>query len=71
MVVTSTSNYSSYGSTCAQCNHRLIAPNWSEYVSEHHIRHSWYCESCGHQFDTSEYLRFEVMSVSTHPPRLL
>jgi hypothetical protein len=29
--------------------HRLIAPDWSEYVSEHHIhiRHSWSCESCG------------------------
>jgi hypothetical protein len=64
MVATSTDNYSSYGCTCAQCNHRLIAPNWSEYVSEDHIRHSWYCESCGHQFETSEYLRFEAMSAA-------
>jgi hypothetical protein len=28
-----------------RCNHRLIAPNWWEYVSEHPIRHSWSCES--------------------------
>jgi len=27
MAVTSTNNYSSYGIACAQCNHRLIAPN--------------------------------------------
>jgi DNA-directed RNA polymerase subunit RPC12/RpoP len=60
MVVTSTNNYSSYGIACAQCNHRLIAPNWSEYVSENHVRHSWSCESCGHQFETSDRLRFKA-----------
>ena len=59
MVVTSTNNYFSYGITCAECSHWLIAPSWSEYASEHHIRHSWSCESCGHQFETSEHLRFE------------
>src|SRR5215212_8183727 len=41
-----------------------FAPNWSEYMSEDHIRHSWYCENCGHQFETSEYLPFETMSVA-------
>jgi hypothetical protein len=45
MVVTSTNNYFFYGIACAECNHRLIAPNWWEYVSEHPIRHSWSCES--------------------------
>ena len=59
MVVTSTNNYLPYGIACAESNDRLIAPKWSEYVSEHHIRHSWSCESCGYQFETSEYLRFE------------
>jgi uncharacterized protein with PIN domain len=62
MVVTSTNNYFSYGITCAECNHRLIAPNWSEYVSEHHIRHFWSCESCGHQFETADHLRFNAPS---------
>jgi primosomal protein N' len=56
MVLTSTNNYFSYRIACAECNHRLIAPNWSEYVSEHHIRHFWSCESCGHRFETSEHL---------------
>ena len=58
MLGTSTHNYLSYGNTCAECNNGLIAPNWSEYVSEHHIRHCWSCESCD-QFETSEHLRFE------------
>jgi hypothetical protein len=38
MVVTSTNNYFPYGIACAECNDRLIAPNRSEYLSEHHIR---------------------------------
>jgi transcription elongation factor Elf1 len=67
MVVSSTNNYLSYGITCAKCNHRLVAPNWSEYVSESHIRHFWSCESCGHQFETSEHPRFEAMRISPHP----
>ena len=50
MVVVSTESYS-YGIACVRCNYTLIAPNWSEYVSEHQVRHSWSCESCGHQFD--------------------
>jgi hypothetical protein len=40
MVVISTNNYSPYGIACIRCNDRLIAPNWSEYVSERNIRHS-------------------------------
>jgi hypothetical protein len=60
MVVTSTNNYS-YGIACTECNDGLIAPNWSEYVSEHHIRHCW-SESCGYQFETSEHLTFQAPS---------
>ena len=67
MVVTSTNNYFPYGIACAECNDRLIGPNWLEYLSEHHIRHSWSCESCDYQFETSEYLRFGAMSFSPHP----
>ena len=52
-MVVSPDNYS-YGIACARCNYILIAPNWSEYVNEHHVRHSWPCESCGHQFETLE-----------------
>ena len=62
MVVPSTNNYLPYGIACAECNDRMIAPSWSEYVSEHHIRHSWSCESCDHQFETSEHLTFQAPS---------
>ena len=68
MVVISTSNFPTYGIACILCNDSLIAPNLSEYVSERHVRHSWSCGSCDHQFETSEYLRFEAMSIS--PPLL-
>jgi hypothetical protein len=60
MVVISTNNYSPYGIACIRCNDRLIAPHWSEFVSERHIRHSWSCESCGHQFETSDRLRLNA-----------
>ena len=71
MVVILTNNYSPYGIACIRCNHRLIAPNWSEYVSERHVRHSWSCESCGHQFETSDYLRLNATSNARRKARSL
>jgi hypothetical protein len=71
MVVISTSNFPPYGIACILCNDSLIAPNLSEYVSERHVRHSWSCESCDHQFETSEYPRFEAISISPHPSSVL
>ena len=58
-MVVSTRNRSPYGTTCVRCNERLIAPNWSKYVSERYIRHFWCCES-GHQFETSDDLRINA-----------
>ena len=59
-MVNSAKNHSPYGIACVCCDDRLIAPNWSEYVSEHHVRHAWSCDSCGHQFETSDHLRFNA-----------
>jgi hypothetical protein len=42
---------------CAQCGDALIAPIWSEHVSEHCVRHVWSCEACGYEFETAVYLR--------------
>ena len=56
MAVISTVSYSPYGIACIRCNDNLIAPDWSTYVSEYHVSHSWSCERCGHQFETSDYL---------------
>jgi hypothetical protein len=71
MVVISTNNYSPYGIACIRCNDRLIAPNWSEYVSKHHVRHSWSCDSCGYQFETSDRLRFTAPSKARRKVRPL
>jgi len=46
----------SYTAQCAQCGDVLIAPEWSEHVSERCIRHLWSCEACGHEFETAVYL---------------
>jgi ribosomal protein L37AE/L43A len=45
---------------CAQCGDALVAPEWSEHVSERCVRHLWSCEACGYEFETSIYLRAEV-----------
>ena len=40
---------------CAQCGALIIAPEWSEYLSERRVRHSWSCEVCGYQFESTIY----------------
>ena len=40
---------------CAQCGATLIAPDWSVYQSEHRVRHTWSCETCGYQFESTVY----------------
>ncbi len=40
---------------CPQCNAWLLAPDWSEYLNERCVRHTWSCEDCGYQFETAVY----------------
>jgi C4-type Zn-finger protein len=43
-----------YGkNSCPQCSEWLLAPNWSEYLNERCVRHTWSCEACGYQFETA------------------
>jgi len=37
---------------CAQCGAHLFAPDWSEYLEDHRVRHLWICEDCNYQFET-------------------
>lgn len=46
----------SYGKNhCPQCNACLIAPDWSECLDDRSVRHSWSCDDCGYQFETTVY----------------
>jgi len=42
-------------SKCAQCGADMIAPEWSEHVSDHCIRNFWSCEACGHRLEDTVY----------------
>jgi hypothetical protein len=41
---------------CVQCGANMIAPTWSEHLSEHCVRNTWSCEPCGYQFEDTIYL---------------
>jgi ribosomal protein L37AE/L43A len=45
---------------CAQCGADVIAPNWSEYLSDQRVRNVWSCEACGYQFEDTIYMSPEV-----------
>jgi len=38
--------------TCVKCGETLIAPEWSEYVSEGLVLNLWSCWNCGQRFET-------------------
>jgi ribosomal protein L37AE/L43A len=38
--------------TCAKCCEALIAPDWSEFVSERLVINLWSCTKCGDCFET-------------------
>jgi len=40
---------------CPQCSESLLAPDWSEYLNERCVRHTWSCEACGYEFETSVF----------------
>lgn len=41
---------------CVQCGANMIAPTWSEHLSEHCVRNLWSCEACGYKFEETIYL---------------
>jgi hypothetical protein len=43
-------------SKCAQCGAEMIAPDWSEHLSDRCVRNVWSCEACGCQFEDMVYL---------------
>lgn len=41
------------GAICNQCGNALIAPKWSEYMSEQLVLNFWSCTKCGGRFETN------------------
>jgi ribosomal protein L37AE/L43A len=41
---------------CAQCGAAIVAPHWSECLSDHRVRNVWSCEDCGYEFEHTIYL---------------
>jgi rubredoxin len=44
---------------CPQCSAWLLAPDWSEYLDDRRVRHTWSCETCGYQYETAVYFPAE------------
>jgi hypothetical protein len=49
---TRASKYPRLSNFCAQCGEVMFMPEWSEYLSEHRVRHLWTCDACGYRFET-------------------
>ena len=39
--------------SCPRCGTFLVCPETSEFVQHGHVRHSWSCDSCGQEFQTT------------------
>jgi hypothetical protein len=52
--------YRVFGNQCAQCRSDIIAPQWSEHLSDYCVRNVWSCERCGYQFEDTVYLSREL-----------
>ena len=46
--------------SCPKCGELVIAPESSECLSGHDIRHSWVCDGCDYRFKT--LIRFNAAS---------
>jgi len=55
--------------TCVKCGETLIAPEWSEYVSEGLVLNLWSCWNCGQRFETEAHI--PVVATSTADSELL
>ena len=51
------SNHAFARPACPRCGDMLLVAEESEFDAQGRIRHSWSCDSCGHEFRTSITLR--------------
>lgn len=38
---------------CPQCGDAQLVPERSEFAGEGRVRHTWWCDACGTEFDTA------------------
>lgn len=62
--VASVRNYQ-FETACEKCGETLIAPEWSEYVSERLVLNLWSCTKCGYRFETEAFVPAEAMGDDT------
>jgi hypothetical protein len=66
---------SSFGTTCGKCGEALIAPEWSEHVSEQLVINCWSCPKCGCEFETEACVPADAMkdddAIKAYFPSLL
>ena len=55
---------SEFETTCAKCGEALIAPEWSEYVSEGLVLNLWACTNCGCRFETEAVVPADAEAMS-------
>jgi ribosomal protein L37AE/L43A len=53
---------SEYETTCTKCGETLIAPEWTEYVSDGLVLNLWSCSNCGYRFETEAYMPADAES---------
>jgi hypothetical protein len=59
---------SKFETTCAACGGPLIAPEWSEFVSERLVINVWCCPNCGCEFETETCMPARAESAEVSAP---
>ena len=55
---------SEFETTCAKCGDTLVAPEWSEFMSETLVLNLWSCAKCGCRFETEAFIPAVVESAN-------
>jgi ribosomal protein L37AE/L43A len=53
---------SSHKMTCEKCGEALIAPEWSEFISERLVLNLWSCTKCSNRFETEAFVAVDAES---------
>ena len=62
MTISKSISSTDHGTTCEKCGEVLIAPEWSEFVSELLVLNLWSCMNCGNRFETEAFAPIDPKS---------